>query len=467
MKLKCPLFIEKRKDGLAFQLFSYMSIVVLSILLLQGLTEQALIRTVLVLPDSVKLELRQLAEQANELIEEGDMDELADWANAQPYYLFVLDDKNQPITHRKMHPHFAFKLKFLRQLNEMMGDRVSRPLIGQTLVNNHILVVQLPSQLHPAHRFISYLAVSKFVIAFGILALFSLILARKLQQPLDRLREASHRLAQGHFNVNVETELKSNIREFNELARDFDQMSVQIHSLAEKQKRLIRDVSHELRTPLARQNLALHLLKYKVSESERELVLRLEREVEEMDSLVGEILTFSQLENSRYEVNLKPMCLESYVASQVTQSHFDIGAEQKLVFVPSQSESQVLADERLVVRCVRNLITNAGKYAGEQANIEVLLYRLTQNDQEYSVVAVQDDGKGIEPSRLDEIFQPFTRLESARDKKSGGYGLGLAIVKEAMHVMQGRVQASNRSDGGLRIELLFPSNLVATKTTRQ
>ncbi|WP_406733286.1 histidine kinase sensor domain-containing protein [Vibrio scophthalmi] len=449
--------IGKRKGSLAFQLFSYMSVVVLSILLLQGITEQALIRTVLVLPDSVKSELRDLAAQANVMIEDGDMDELADWANAQPYYLFVLDKNNQPITHRKMHPHFAFKLKFLRQLDQMMGDRVAKPLIGQPLIDDHTLVVQLPSHLHPAHRFLSYLAISKFVIAFFILALFSLILARKLQQPLDRLREASHRLARGDFNVNVVAELKSNTREFNELAEDFDQMSIQIHSLAEKQKRLIRDVSHELRTPLARQNLALHLLKHKVSEKDRSLVERVEREVEEMDSLVAEILTFSQLENSRYEVKLKSVDLESYVASQVNQSQFDIGPQQRLSFVPSQSQSQVLADERLVVRCVRNLITNAGKYAGEQANIEVLLYSLTQDGQEYSVVAVQDDGKGISSTRLDEIFQPFTRLESARDKKSGGYGLGLAIVKEAMHLMHGQVQASNRSDGGLRIELLFPN----------
>ncbi|WP_418114210.1 histidine kinase sensor domain-containing protein [Vibrio scophthalmi] len=449
--------IGKRKGSLAFQLFSYMSVVVLSILLLQGITEQALIRTVLVLPDSVKSELRDLAAQANVMIEDGDMDELADWANAQPYYLFVLDKNNQPITHRQMHPHFAFKLKFLRQLDQMMGDRVAKPLIGQPLIDDHTLVVQLPSHMHPAHRFLSYLAISKFVIAFFILTIFSLILARKLQQPLDRLREASHRLARGDFNVNVVAELKSNTREFNELAEDFDQMSIQIHSLAEKQKRLIRDVSHELRTPLARQNLALHLLKHKVSEKDRSLVERVEREVEEMDSLVAEILTFSQLENSRYEVKLKSVDLESYVASQVNQSQFDIGPQQRLSFIPSQAQSQVLADERLVVRCVRNLITNAGKYAGEQANIEVSLYSLTQDEKEYSVVVVQDDGKGIPTSRLDEIFQPFTRLESARDKKSGGYGLGLAIVKEAMHLMHGQVQASNRSDGGLRIELLFPN----------
>lgn len=94
-----------------------------------------------------------------------------------------------------------------------------------------------------------------------ILGLFSWVIARYLQRPLDKLREVSHKLAQGDFDVKVSHEIGNSVREFSELAHDFDNMTHEIHSLAEKQQRLIRDVSHELRTPLARHNLALHLLK--------------------------------------------------------------------------------------------------------------------------------------------------------------------------------------------------------------
>lgn len=433
-----------------------MSGVVLCILLLQSATEQALIRTLLVLPEPVKEQMRNLAYQANVLIEDGDMDELADWENAQPFYLFVLNKNNQPITHRDMHPHFEFKLKFLRQLGGNMGERVNKPLIGIPLSKQSTLVIQLPSQLHPAHRFLNYLNVSKVVIALVILTLFSLILARKLQQPLNRLKEASHRLAQGEFSGSVVAELQSQTIEFNELAQDFDEMSRQIHALAEKQKRLIRDVSHELRTPLARQNLALHLLKHKVSDQDIALVERVEREVEEMDNLVAEILTYSQLENARYEVSLKPVCLESYTRSQVEQSQLDIGGKQKLSFWASDDTKQVIADERLVVRCVRNLLSNSIKYAGEEADIDVFIYALTEGEHKYIAIAVQDNGKGIAENKLEDIFQPFTRIESSRDKKAGGYGLGLAIVKQSMDLMKGKVRVRNRKNGGLHIELLFP-----------
>ena len=154
MKLSCPAYIVERKDSLAFQLFSYMTAIVISILLVQVLVEQALIKAMLKVPESVKVEMLDLADQANQLIEYGDMDELADWANAQDFYLFVLDEQQKPLTHRMMHPHFEFKLKFKRDLDQPLEGRVSRPIISIPLEDNNSLMIQLPHQLHPANDFI-------------------------------------------------------------------------------------------------------------------------------------------------------------------------------------------------------------------------------------------------------------------------------------------------------------------------
>ncbi|HAS26006.1 MAG TPA: two-component sensor histidine kinase, partial [Vibrio sp.] len=239
--LRCPDFIAKRKDGLTFQLFSYLTVILVSILILQGVAERALMKALLKVPESVKAEMLDLAYQANVLIEEGDMDELADWGNAQQYYLFVIDKDNRPVTHRHMHPHFEFKLKYLRTLDHQLSDRVSKPIFGLPLNNGKTLVIQLPHQFHPAKSFAPYSYMLKAVIALIVLSLFSIIMAKSLQQPLDRLREASRRLAQGDFTVSVVSELNSTTREFNELAHDFDHMTVEIKSLAEKQRRLIRD----------------------------------------------------------------------------------------------------------------------------------------------------------------------------------------------------------------------------------
>ncbi|MEZ9462441.1 sensor histidine kinase [Vibrio splendidus] len=453
--LRCPDFIAKRKDGLTFQLFSYLTVILVSILILQGVAERALMKALLKVPESVKAEMLDLAYQANVLIEEGDMDELADWGNAQGYYLFVIDENNRPITHRHMHPHFEFKLKYLRTLDHQLSDRVSKPIFGLPLNNGNTLVIQLPHQFHPAKSFAPYSYMLKALIALVVLSLFSIIMAKSLQQPLDRLREASRRLAQGDFSVSVVSELDSTTREFNELAHDFDHMTREIKSLAEKQRRLIRDVSHELRTPLARQNLALHLLRGKVDDKSIGLLERMESETEEMNKLVGEILEFSRLETSRYDSKLSLMHLEHYCSMLIAQMQNDLKPNQTLIGSLETPTSMVNVDERLLLRVIGNLVGNAIKYAGENAHVVVTTYELL-TDKRYSVISVEDDGDGIPDNKITGIFDPFTRIESARDKQSGGYGLGLAIVKEAMGVMNGHVTAENREGGGLRVNLMFP-----------
>ncbi|CAK2521433.1 HAMP domain-containing protein [Vibrio crassostreae] len=453
--IRCPDFIAKRKDGLTFQLFSYLTVILVSILILQGVAERALMKALLKVPESVKAEMLDLAHQANVLIEEGDMDELADWGNAQRYYLFVIDENNRPITHRHMHPHFEFKLKFLRTLDHQLSDRVSKPIFGLPLDNGSTLVIQLPHQFHPAKSFAPYSYMLKAVIALVVLSLFSIIMAKSLQQPLDRLREASRRLAQGDFTVSVVSELNSTTREFNELAHDFDHMTSEIKSLAEKQRRLIRDVSHELRTPLARQNLALHLLRSKVDDKSIGLLERMESETEEMNKLVGEILEFSRLETSRYDSKLSLMHLEHYCSMLIAQMQNDLKPNQTLIGDLETPTSMVSVDERLLLRVIGNLVGNAIKYAGDNAHVVVTTYEQVI-DKRYSVISVEDDGDGIPDNKIAGIFDPFTRIESARDKQSGGYGLGLAIVKEAMGVMNGYVTAENRVGGGLRVNLMFP-----------
>ncbi|MBR9875779.1 MAG: HAMP domain-containing protein [Vibrionaceae bacterium] len=455
MKFVCPSYIVKRKDSLAFKLFRYMTAIVISILLVQHLAERALVKAMLKVPDSVKSEMLDLAHQANVLIEHGDMEELADWANAQQFYLFVLNEQLQPITHRLMHPHFEFKLQFKRSINDQLEGKVNRPIINIPLVNKHNLVIQLPHRLHPANDFILYFSIIKVVIAVVILVLFSLLMARNLQQPLDRLREASKKLSNGDFNVSVVRELKSNTREFNELAEDFDHMTREIHSLAKKQRLLIRDVSHELRTPLARQNLVLHLLRKRVGEGEQALVTRLEEETKELNHLISGILEFSRLENARYDKATKRMDLEVLLAPQVERCKIDLKEEQSLSFVSYATEPSAYCEETLVVRCLNNLIGNAIKYAGECAQIEVALSHKEVNGQIYLVMSVSDDGPRIAENKLSEIFNPFTRLDVSRDKNVGGYGLGLAIVKESMRMMGGNVNAESRPQGGLTVSLMF------------
>jgi signal transduction histidine kinase len=172
---------------------------------------------------------------------------------------------------------------------------------------------------------------------------------------------------------------------------------------------------------------------------------------------VGEILEYSRLENARYDADVTSMNVEHYCSLLVSEMQHDLNGDQALEAHLSNQTPSVNLDERLVLRVMRNIIGNAIKYAGPKANIVLSTYFYEKTSAErYTVISIEDDGPGIPDEQISSVFSPFTRLESARDKKSGGYGLGLAIVKESMAVMNGIVTAENKSEGGLRINLMFP-----------
>ncbi|WP_181314959.1 histidine kinase sensor domain-containing protein [Photobacterium phosphoreum] len=445
-----------QKHGLVVRLFSYFTVSLLLILLLQNLAEIALVKTMLQVPKKVQQNMLVMAEQAQQLIDTGNKQQLGQWEQQQPYYLFVLDKEQHEMGDRKMHPHFAFKLNYARGINTLLDSRVNQPIFAIPLKDGNQLMVQLPSQLHPAKYFSFYFGLIQVVIAVLILLMFSFLIARYLQRPLNTLREASRSLANGDFSVRVANAVSDSTVEFKSLATDFDEMAEQIQMLSERQRRLIRDVSHELRTPLARHNLSLHLMRKRVAPEHQHLVDRLERESEEMNQLVNEILEFNQLQNTTGNVNLIPLDVESLCLATVPDIETLLGKQQTLTTAIDNNMPLVMGDSRLIVRAVNNLLGNAMKYAGEQAHIQLISALVVIEGQAFVQLSVEDDGHGIAEQHLKRIFDPFTRIEGARDKQSGGYGLGLAIVKEAMAVMHGAVNAENRQPQGLSIQLLLP-----------
>ncbi|MCF8467918.1 MAG: ATP-binding protein [Sneathiella sp.] len=100
-------------------------------------------------------------------------------------------------------------------------------------------------------------------------------------------------------------------------------------------------------------------------------------------------------------------------------------------------------------RALSNLIENAAKY-GERASIHVR----AANRQ--IIISIDDDGPGIALENMEDVFKPFFRMESSRNRETGGTGLGLSIAQSAFHSHGGDVTIRNRAEGGLRVEAYLP-----------
>lgn len=220
-------------------------------------------------------------------------------------------------------------------------------------------------------------------------------------------------------------------------------MAREISELISNRTTLLAGISHDLRTPLARMRLAVELLP---EDSDPALVARLNRNLEEMDALLGVTLQFARglSREDATEVPLRPF-LEEVVA--------DVDPGDVRMVWPAGESPDLVVDPGALRRVVINLLENAVRYAGG----EVLL--AVEVEQDAVCLRILDRGPGVPDGQQERIFQPFYRLESSRAQHTGGSGLGLAIVKQLCDAQGWSVSVRERSGGGAEFVLRLPRGL--------
>lgn len=289
---------------------------------------------------------------------------------------------------------------------------------------------------------------------YGALLLTALLvcyaLARYLSSPIQKIRRATQKLAEGELNTRVGDKVGMRRDELAKLAKDFDVMAERIESLITSQQRLSRDVSHELRSPLARMNVALEIAKQKSNGDTLPFLDRIETESNRLNEMISRLLTLARLETGspgfeRSEIDLKPL-----VEQVVSDADFEANAVGKSVRITHADNCRIMGNEELVGSAVENVLRNAVRYTRDGTAVEVSL----KSSNGSAIVSVQDHGGGVPDDELQNLFRPFYRVGEARDRNSGGTGLGLAIAEQAIKVHKGRIQARNVGDG-LSVEIRF------------
>jgi signal transduction histidine kinase len=279
-------------------------------------------------------------------------------------------------------------------------------------------------------------------------------LARYLTNPIARLRAATRQFAGGDLSVRVGSSMGKRRDEIAELGRDFDQMAERIESLLSAQRRLLSDISHELRSPLARLNVALELARQRAGEEAQGVLARIEREAERLNEMIGQLLTLSRLETGAQTLARKPVDLARLVKEVAEDADFEARSLNRQVKVNEVQPCIVNGSEELLRSALENVVRNGVRHTAEQTAVELTLRVDPATKQ--GMVTVRDHGAGVPTADLERIFQPFYRVDAARDRRSGGVGLGLAITWRAVNWHSGTVRVENARDGGLRVCLSLP-----------
>ena len=288
------------------------------------------------------------------------------------------------------------------------------------------------------------------IIALGVSFLLCLILARYLVVPIKQLQATSRKLAGQDLSARVNKKIRKRGDELGELAREFDNMAVQLENLMANKERLLRDVSHELRSPLTRLQISLALARRKTPEAEAEHA-RIEREVERLDQMIGEIIRFSRIQNGVSDVACEQVDLNQVVHQLVDDGDFEAQAQNKSVVLIETSPLEICGVKDWLSSAVENIIRNAIRFAPEQSQVEVSLL----NDRRNALIKVRDYGPGVPEEALETLFEPFFRVDDTRGGQNDGFGLGTAIAQSAVTSHGGQVAARN-CQPGLEVTICLP-----------
>lgn len=265
-----------------------------------------------------------------------------------------------------------------------------------------------------------------FAVAVACLAPLIWWNSRRLTRPLRFLAGASLALGKnpGMKPLHVEGP-----EEVQVATRAFNHMHAELTRHLSERATLVAAIAHDLRTPLTS-------LRIRAETAPVEERRKMAADINRLDALVSDMLVFARgarPDDPRVRVDLAAL------ARSVVDDANDLGHTVPFV---AAGPVWVLANASLLQRVLENLLSNALSY-GQNVQVEVV----RRDDQ--AEVHVTDEGPGLPDEALEQVFEPFFRLEASRSRKTGGTGLGLAIARAIARSHGGDVTVSNRKSGGL------------------
>ena len=361
---------------------------------------------------------------------------------------------------KTMQSHFAFPLSIepITSTQLLESERSSLAngkivvkgapgaLFRKQIGNNGLVLTMGPMPDFEFNKFLLDLLFS-LVIAL-IFCILALLVVWPYAKKLRRISIATEAFGNGNLDARANLPQRSSLAH---LANAFNSMADHIQELIRSHKELTHAVSHELRTPLARLRFSMEMIASADESDEREKHLEgMRRDVDELDLLVSELLTYAKLDKS-YRPQMEQMDLGPWLSDLMAV----LDAENSKVNIECRISSPdpkvpLPASPQFLERALRNLVQNAVRYANSR--IQITLMRV--DDQ--TIIHVDDDGPGIPLADRQRIFEPFVQLDPHSDPDLSGYGLGLAIVHRVAKWHGGSVTVSEAPIGGARLSLILP-----------
>ena len=278
----------------------------------------------------------------------------------------------------------------------------------------------------------------------------AMVLARIFLAPIRRLVEATHRLASGDYATRVP---EGSGDEFNQLAKDFNQLADSLQAAETSRRNFIADISHELRTPLAVLRGELEALEDGVRHPDRASLSSLQTEVAMLSQLIDDLYELSLADIGALSFEKVPVDAAGIVgaaadAFEERLNTRNLSLETAIVEQPAV----IVGDPYRLTQLLKNLLENALRYTdpGGKVLVSVAMHGPQLH------IDIQDSYPGVPEPLLPHLFERLFRVDVSRSRQSGGAGLGLALCRHIAEAHDGTIEAARSPLGGLWIKLRLP-----------
>lgn len=377
-----------------------------------------------------------------------------------PTFLQIVNTKGEVIFHSSNLLKDQFHYNPKNKTGLFYNGEISKQKIrlGQFPIENEdgVIIGQLTIAISQQE---SYIILNNLILVFLISFPFVLLVqfvtsymaASKAIQPVHQLIKTASGISDS--NIGTRLILPSRKDEIYELAETINDLLSRIEVSIKKQKQFTSDASHEIRTPLAaiRGTLEVLIRKQREPKAYEEKIEEIISQVDRLDLLLDQLLQLARMESGSVDSKKEKIQLASFI-SNLTEVWAQNAFERKInIHIQVSNNAEITCNKIYLELILENLISNAIKYGKDSGNIFVKWNR------ELKTLFVEDDGIGILPEHLPNIFNRFYRADVSRAKSVKGIGLGLSIVKKVADIQGIRLSVSSTIGKGTIFSVQFPA----------
>ncbi|MDR1800322.1 MAG: HAMP domain-containing histidine kinase [Lachnospiraceae bacterium] len=328
--------------------------------------------------------------------------------------------------------------------------------------NSIFLITDVSDMMPGTKQFIREIVAASLCALILTAILLIIWLHRSIMKPLSKLQVAMRKIKEGNLDFEL---VPTREDELGELSYDLEAMRRRLKDTLQerldydrKNKELISNITHDLKTPVtAIKGYAEGVLdKVADTKEKRERYIRIiYNKTVEIDNLINQLSMYSRFDTNQIPYHFSALSIARYFDDCAEDLQLDLETQGVRFAYTNYADpnGKVIADPEQIKRVIQNIISNSVKYMDKTA--PWIHLRVSDEEGGFVRVEVEDNGKGIAPRDLPNIFERFYRADVARNSLRGGSGIGLSVAKKIIEEHGGRIWAVSKEGAGTTIQFVL------------